>query len=126
MYKNNLIYFTLYSYEVHKSVTVKIAEVPNKMEKESEMLLTSSEDEEDSWMEDLQRGRLIISAQVSFSKIYASLLTNHVIDQQDKEELESPFINTSEHQRISKATLLIFENKYFSSFSLLLSSYALD
>ena len=82
---------------------------------EKEMLLTSSEDEEDSWVEDLQRGRLIISARVSFSKIYASLLTNHVIDQQDKEELESPFINTSEHQRISKATRVVvdFLNKVF-------------
>ena len=72
------------------------------MAKEFELLVTSSDDEEDSWMDDLQRGRLILSTKVSFSKIYACLLTNHVIDQQDKEELESPFINTSEHQRISR------------------------
>ena len=60
------------------------------------------EDEEDGWMNDLQSQRLLLVQRVRFSRIAPALLSNAVIDQEDKEELESPFINPTETRRISK------------------------
>ena len=63
---------------------------------------SSDDEEEEEWMSQLQQSRLLLVQRIRFSRLAAALLSNEIIDQEDKEELISPFINPTEAQRISK------------------------